>query len=219
MRRQLQAGELELKAQLQEGLQQLAPGQQRKLQADLSVGGTAAGAGRGISSKRRGQQPQQEPGCAGRDGSVWGEVDAGVWLRACRAQRADDEHMHQQQQGALAGEVVSPGNASQPLGVPACDVVEWGVARYVLHEYAEAVAVGSDGKVLRDPDPRLPVLQLSAAAGIVEQQVGSTEQGPCGRLDGPVSALDRLQLEVIPAARAWVLEHVEHLPALVTPEG
>lgn len=215
MRRRLQACESVLKAQPQEGLQHLAPGQQRKLQADLSVG--AAGAGHGISSKRRGKQPQQEPGCAGRDGSVWGEVDAGVWLRACRAQR--DEHMHRQQQGALAGDIVSPGNASQQLGLPGCDAVEWGVARYVLHEYAEAVAVGSDGKVLRDPDPRLSVLQLSAAAGIGEQQVGSTEQGPCGLLDGPVCAVDRLQLEVIPAARAWVLANVQHLPALVTQDG
>jgi hypothetical protein len=88
--------------------------------------------------------------------------------------------------------------------------VEWGVARYVLHEYAAAVAVDSKGQVQHDPDPQLPVLQLAA---VNSEQLGREQGGPCGVL-GHVSPLDRLQLEVIPAARTWVLAHVEEVPAL-----
>lgn len=212
MQRQLQTAVSALQAQQQNGWKQLAAGQQRRLHADLSV---SVGA-KGRSEPGHRESPQRKPGCASRDGSVWGEVDAGVWLRACRAQRATDEHgrTQQQQQQGPPGDVV-PDSTLTELGLPGCDAAEWGVARYVLHEYAEAVAVGRDGQVLWDPDPQLPVLELSAAAGVVTQQPGSSkDEGACGLLEGPVSALDRLQLEVIPAARAWVLARVEHLPGL-----
>lgn len=223
MRRQLQAAMSALQArQQQKGWQQLAAGQQRALHANLSVG---AGVEHGVSIKRHSEPghrdlSQRELGCARRNGIVWGELDAGVWLRACKAQHATDGHgrtqQQQQQQQGSPGDVVSPDSDSdsQQLGLPGCDAAEWGVARYVLHEYAEAVAVGEDGEVLLDPDPQLPVLQLSAAGVVTQQPAGSKGEGACSLLEGPVSALDRLQLEVIPAARAWVLAHVEHLPGL-----
>lgn len=92
-------------------------------------------------------------------------------------------------------------HASALQGLPDCEAVNWGMARYVLHEYIEAVARDSRGNVQKDPDPRMPVLQL----------VRSSEQlADCGALQHALSPFDELQLQTLPAARAWVLEHLDN---------
>jgi hypothetical protein len=111
-------------------------------------------------------------------------------------------------------------SSNNPLeGLPDCESVDWSLARYVLHEYAEAVAVGSDGKVLKDAYPQLPVLQLQQAVAAAMQPSASQElvsgQGsPCDTFQVAVSPLDQVQLQVIPNARSWVLQHLADLPAL-----
>lgn len=138
-------------------------------------------------------QQKQVPGCAsGADNSMRAGLDSEVLLHACRAQR-ETAPQQQQQQGPAAGSASGADSNSghTQLGLPGCDLVEWGVARYVLHEYAEAVAVDGNGQVLHDPDPQLPVLPLAAATS---EQLGWEEGGPCGVLQGHASPVDRLQL-------------------------
>lgn len=152
--------------------------------------------------------------------AVWGLIDAAVWLRACRTQRqaltsqaaaAPQSQSQQQQQGEPAAAAAAASSLLQAL--PACDSVEWSVAKYVLHDAAEAVATDSAGKLRWDPEPLLPVLQLVRAAAAGESSSASSAS-PCDFLDGPASPVDQMQLETIPAARDWVQAHLEGLPAL-----
>lgn len=93
-------------------------------------------------------------------------------------------------------------NAQLPLGLPDCEAVDWHVARNVLHEYAEAVATdsqhgGGDSNVIPDPDPQQPLLA-----------VGSGD-------DVGWSVMHQVQYVTNPAARAWVMQHLHELPALL----
>jgi hypothetical protein len=216
---------------------------QRTLQADLAV--EASASSQSNSSKSSGGHAAGDTSleCSSQDGSWWGAVDEAVWLTACRRRHEVSEtsglqgkQQQQQQQvdgvkvvrepgekaaaAATAGTKPEAGavSSSYPLeGLPECDSVDWSVARYVLNEYAEAVAVGSDGKVLRDADPQLPVLQQAAAAAnqaSASRELGPRQGSPCGVFEGAVSPLEQLQLQVIPAARSWVLQHLAGLPAL-----
>jgi hypothetical protein len=90
------------------------------------------------------------------------------------------------------------------------------VARFVLHEAAEAVVLeaGSSGALLPDADVALPVLQLSNTGAVHAGRGAASAVDACGLLSGAVSELDAAQRAAIPAAVAWVLAHGSGLPLL-----
>lgn len=152
---------------------------------------------------------------------LWAQTDDNVWLQACQEQRGMLEQMGAapQQGHSLTWRTATSAASSLLQALPSCGSIEWGVVNQVLYEAAEAVASGSDGKLLHDTDPQLPVLQL--ARSLVGHRAGGGDAGEqaqssCSYLDGPVSPVDKMQLVLLPAARAWVREHLDGLPALHT---
>lgn len=176
-------------------------------------------------------QSASDPGGAGSahcaewdTADLWGHADGAMWLKACREQRGRPGQAgpapQQAVRRAAATAATDAGSLSKPL--PSCESVEWSVAKYVLHDAAEAVERSSSGKLLWDPDPRLPVLQLARSlVGFRGRggDAGEQDTSPCSYLDGAVSPVDDMQIAFIPAARAWVQEHLSGLPALQTGKG
>jgi hypothetical protein len=155
---------------------------------------------------------------------LWGQTDGAMWLEACREQRAKQGQAGTAPQQAVrrAAATAATDDGSLSEAMPSCESVEWSVVKYVLHDAAEAVERSSSGKLLWDPDPRLPVLQL--ARSLVGSRAGLGNAGqqdtlPCSYLDGTVSPVDEMQLVLLPAARAWVQEHLAGLPALQGKDG
>lgn len=159
-------------------------------------------------------------GCSGEEGgSMWGRLDAAVLLQACRSQRAASAGSVQLQRSAgTRGTVVSAaGGQGQQNGLPQCEDVAWDVARYVLPEYAEQVTRDGGGNILRDPDPQLPVLQLTLSGLGSATELSAGQQ--CGLLTEAISPLDVMQHKTIPSARRWVVEQLTGLPALKQSRG
>lgn len=188
------------------------PQQQRQFNHVRLVGGSLNSAVTSVDAA--------QAACAQWDAAdLWAQTTEGVWLQACHHQRdmLQQEGPAQQQDGQATSHAADTAASSLLRALPQCEAVEWSVAKYALYEAAEAVVRRSGGKVLWDPNPQLPVLQL--ARSLVGTRTGGGDAGeqdhsPCSYMDGEASPVDEMQLAVIPAGRAWVQQHLEGLPAV-----